>query len=122
MQSECKAYDFNLNSKITTANDLQLSLDQYRENYPLSWKVFLQAICLSWKTSETVRRKANVIFQIVHNLVNDSLQKIPLHVALSQTIHNTCLIIKRLITIVNRLELCSSYHYLARIDTKSNLY
>ena len=111
MQSECKAYDFNLNAKLTTANDLQLSLDQYRENCPLSWKVFLQAICLSWKTSETVRRKANVIFQIVHNLVNDSLQKTLLHVALSQTIHDTCKS-NRLVINVNRLGLCSSYHNL----------
>ena len=63
-----------------------------------------------------VCRKANAIFQIIHNLVNDSLQKAPLHVALSQTIHDTCKS-KRLITIANRLGPCSSYHDLARIDT-----
>ena len=56
------------------------------------------------------------IFQIVHNLVNDGLWKTPLHVALSQTTHDICKS-KRLITIINRLGLCSNYHDLARIDT-----
>ena len=39
-----------------------------------------------------------------------------MHVALSQTIHDTCKS-KRLITIVNRLGPCSGYHDLSRIDT-----
>ena len=56
------------------------------------------------------------IFQIVHNLVNDGLWKTPLHVALLQTTHDICKS-KRLITILNRLGLCSNYHDLARIDT-----
>ena len=82
LQSRCNAYDFNLNPTLITANDLQLSLDQYRENRPASLKVSFQPLCPSWKTSEMVRRKADVIFQIFHNLVNDSLQNIALHVAL----------------------------------------
>ena len=70
-----------------------------------------------WKTYETtVRRKTDAIFQTVHDLVNVSLQKTPLHVALSQAVPDTSKS-KRLITIANRLGLCSSYHYLARIDT-----
>ena len=83
LQSKSKAYDFNLNATLITANDLQLSLDKYRENGPASLKVSFQALCPSWKTSETVRKKVDVIFQIFHNLLNDSLQNIALHVALS---------------------------------------
>lgn len=61
LQSECKVYDFNLNATLTTANNLQLTLDQYRQNFAPSWKVFFQALCPSWKTAETVHRNADII-------------------------------------------------------------
>ena len=48
--------------------------------------------------------------------MDDSIQKTPLHVALSQTIHDTCKS-KRLIIIVNRLGLFCSYQDLSWIDT-----
>lgn len=48
--------------------------------------------------------------------MDDSIQKTPLHVVLSQTTHNTYKS-KRLIIIVNRLGLFCSYQDLAWIDT-----
>ena len=65
--------------------------------------------------SQHIRRKTD-IFQIIYNLIHNGKRKTPMHVALSEAIHDTCRS-KKLIRIMNHLGLCISYEEVERIDT-----
>ena len=65
--------------------------------------------------SENIIRKCDTIFQIVFNLVHNGRKNVPLHIGISQSIHDKCRS-KQLIQIFNKLGLCISYDELERID------
>ena len=67
------------------------------------------------RSSEQIRRKCDVIFQIVYNLINNVQSKTPLETAIAQSIYDTCKS-KNLIQIFNHLGLCISYDDLERVD------
>ena len=59
--------------------------------------------------------KYDNIFQIVFNLVQNGEKPTPMHVSLSESIHDVCRS-KKLIRIVNRMGLCMSYDEMLRLD------
>ena len=69
----------------------------------------------SRSSSVSIKRKCDVIFQIIFNLIHKGQRKTPFHTAISQSIHDTCKS-KYLIQIFNRLGLGISYDEVERID------
>ena len=116
LRSECKSYDFGLNQNFRYASDLQLGMEKLQSYDSLQcWNKFCNALFPAHSSSESIRRKCDVIFQIVVNIINDGQHKTPLHTAIAQSIHDTCKS-KNLIQIFNRLGLCISYDDLERVD------
>ena len=52
----------------------------------------------------------------MHTLIHNARKKTPIHVAIAETIHDTCRS-KKLINIMNHLGICISYDDMDRIDT-----
>ncbi|XP_057301781.1 uncharacterized protein LOC130636171 isoform X1 [Hydractinia symbiolongicarpus] len=116
LRSECENFDFNLDNSFRYASDLELSLQYYHSSSALPyWEKFFKILFSNRSYSEQIKRKCDVIFQIVFNLIKDGQKKTPLHTAIAQCIHDTCKS-KNLIQILNRLGLCISYDDLERID------
>ena len=80
-----------------------------------SWNTFFDALVPTRSSSESIRRKCDVIFQIIVNIINGSQCKTPLCTAVAQSIHDTCKS-KNLIQIFSRLGLSISYDDLERVD------
>ena len=116
LRSECKSYDFGLNQSFRYAIDLQLGMEKLQSYDSLQcWNKFFNALFPVHFSSESIRRKCDVIFQIVLNIINGGQRKTRLHTAIAQSIHDTCKS-KNLIKIFNRLGLCISYDDLERVD------
>ena len=69
----------------------------------------------SRSSSVSIKRKCDVIFQIIFSFIHIGQRKTPFHTAISQSIHDTCKS-KNLIQIFNRLGLGISYDEVERID------
>ena len=65
---------------------------------------FFDCMFASRSSSVSIKRKCDVIFQIIFNLIHKGQRKTPFHTAISQSIHDTC-ISKNLIQIFSRLGL-----------------
>ena len=116
LKSECKSFDFALDQSFRYASDLQLGTEKLQSNDSLqSWNKFFDALFPARSSSESIRRKCDVIFQIIFNIINGGQRKTPLYTAIAQSIHDTCKS-KNLIQIFNRLGLCISYDDLERVD------
>ena len=77
-------------------------------------KCFLTNLFPQRSRSENIIRKCDTIFQIVFNLVHNGRKNVPLHIGISQSIHDKCRS-KQLMQIFNKLGLCISYDELERI-------
>ena len=118
LQKEFEVLDFLCDVSYWIAQDVNINLEQYKNNYfepcetffqhikPISDKILTQKI--PWKT--------DLIFPIIFNLIHNVKRKTPMHVTLSEAIYDTCLS-KKLIRIMNHLGLCTSDNTVERIDT-----
>ena len=62
LRKECEGFDFLLENSYSDANDLQYSLNQYKENRPESWELFLNTLFPYRKKSIHIQRKCDNIF------------------------------------------------------------
>lgn len=116
LRSECKSYDFELDESFRYASDLQIGMEKLRSYDKLQyWDKFFNVLFPARSSSEPIRRKCDVIFQIVFNITNCGQRKTPFHTAIAQSIHDICKS-KSLIQIFNHLGLCISYDDLERVD------
>ena len=116
LKFECKEFDFGLNNSFRYANDFKLVTETLGSTDSLQcWDKFFDATFPARRSSEPIRRKCDIIFQIVYNLIHNGQSKTPLHTAIAQSIHDTCKS-KNLIQIFNHLGLCISYDDLERVD------
>lgn len=116
LKSECKGFDFELDSSFRYARDLELGLDKLHSTNSLQcWNRFFDTLFPSRNSSESIRRKCDVTFQNIYNMINNGQKKTPLHTAVAQSIHDNSKS-KLLIDILNRLGLCISYDDLQRVD------
>ena len=115
LRDECQNYSFNLDDSNCNARDIENSLNQYNLEKPPMWEMFFNSLFPQRSRYENLIRKCDTIFQIVFNLVHNCRRKVPLHVSISQGIHDKCRS-KQLIQILNKLGLCISYDELERID------
>ena len=93
---------------------LDFSYYEFIKSRPTGWEILFNTIFSHRQKSDKVKRRTNVIFQIIFKVVHNSRnQKLPMHhVSLCETIHDACRS-KKLIEI---LGLCMSYNELERID------
>ena len=105
---------FNLDDRNCNARYVGNSLSQYKLHKPPIWEMLFNSLFPQRNRSEYMIRKCDTIFQIVFNLVHSCRKKVPLHISISQGIHDKCRS-KQLIQILNKLELCINYDELKRI-------
>ena len=116
LRKECEEFDFLLDNSYCDAEDLECSLKNYKEYRPKSWELFFNILFIYGKESVHIQRKCDNIFQIIFNMVHNGQKKTPMHVGLSETVHDICRS-KELIQIINRMGLCRSYDEVERIDS-----
>jgi hypothetical protein len=90
LRNECLTYEFNLQDKFCDETDLTTSMENYVADRPLQWSLFFASLLPSYKISENIQRKCDMIFQCFYNVVNDSSKKTPLLIANAQIIHESC--------------------------------
>ena len=99
---------FNLDDRNCNARYVRNSLSQYKLHKPPMWEMLFNSLFPQCNRFEYMIRKCDTIFQIVFNLVHSCRNKVPLHISISQGIHDKCRS-KQLIQILNKLELCFNY-------------
>ena len=117
LRSECKAYDFELDSSYCDANDISISSKKYTLNRPLIWtKFFHELLEPRSPLSEQKQRVCDVIFQITHRLIHNNQKRTPLSIGYAEAILDLSRS-KHLLQEASRLGICVSYEEIERIDT-----
>ena len=79
---------FSLTAK---ASDLQYGMEKLESTNSLQhWNSFFDIMFPTRRSSVEIRRKCEVVFQIVCNLIHNGQRKTPLHTIILQRIHDTC--------------------------------
>ena len=115
LRKECEDFNYNLEESYKTANNLRITQENFDKQSPPTWEKFFNVMFPYKKSSPNTTKKCGLIFQVVYNLVHNGRKRTPFHVAIAETIHDICKS-KKLIQIMNRLRLCSSYDEMERID------
>ena len=113
LRKESEDFDFLLENSYSDADELEYSLNQYKQNRPESWELFFNTLFPYRKKSVHIQRKCDDIFQIAFSFVHNGQEK---HVSISQTIHEVCRS-KELAQIFNRMGLCRSYDEVEKLDS-----
>ena len=90
VRKECVKFDFLLDASYCNAQYVKVSLEQYKNNYVESWETFFNTLSPFRIKSRHIRRKTDIIFQIICNLIHTGKRKKPMQVALSEAIHSKC--------------------------------
>ena len=116
LRSECQEFYFGLDKSFRYASGLQYGMEKLESTDSLQhWNSFFDIMFPTRRFSVAIKRKYEVVFQIVYNLIHNGQRKTPLHIVISQSIYDTCKS-KSLIQMFNRLGLCISYDDLERVD------
>ena len=115
LKKECEEFNFGLSDTYCDGSDIDLSLKEYDENRPESWRLFFDALFSNRKRSEHIKWKCDNIFQIIFNMIHSGGKRTLMHVSLAQTVHDTCQS-KQLIEILSRMGFTISYSELEKID------
>ena len=116
LRSECQEFYFGLDQSFRYASDLQYGMEKLESTDNLQhWNSFFDIMFPTRHSSVAIKRKCEVVFQVVYNLIRNGHRKKPLHTVISQSIHDTCKS-KSLIWMFNRLGLCISYDELEQVD------
>ena len=116
LRKECEVFDFLLDNSYCDAEDLECNLKNYKEHCPKSWELFFKTLFIYGKESVHIQHKCDNIFQMIFNVVHNGQKKTPMHVGLSETVHDICHS-KELIQIINPMGLCQSYNEVERLDS-----
>ena len=120
LREECKQYQFkDLQDSYKNAEDIEISLNRYKEENLGSWDKFFNEMFPYRKQSPIIQRKCDTIFQIVYNMVHDSRKVSPLSILVSESLHDLTKS-KKLIEIFNRLGLCINYKAMQNIDVNTS--
>ena len=116
LRRECEEFDFLLDNSYCDAEDLECSSKNYKEHWPKSWELFFNTLFIYGKESVHIQRKCDNIFQMIFNMILNGQKKTPMHVGLSETVHDIYHS-KELIQIMNRVGLCQSYDEVEWLDS-----
>ena len=119
LRSECQEFCFGLDKSFRYTSDLQYGMEELESTDRLQhWNSFFDIMFPIRSYSGAIKRKCEVVFQIVYNLIDNDQRKTPVHTVISQSFHDTCKS-KSVIQMFNRLGLCISYDVLERVDIAS---
>ena len=119
LRSECQEFCFGLDKSFRYTSDLQYGMEELEYTDRLQhWNSFFDIMFPIRSSSGVIKRKCEVVFQIVYNLIDNDQRKTPVHTVISQSFHDTCKS-KSVIQMFNRLGLCISYDVLERVDIAS---
>ena len=113
---ECEMFNFSLENSLKDANDLIQSYQLDKNNRPTEWQKFFKTLLKQSQISTEKQIVCDMMFQIVFSLILGDTKMTPFTTGLTQLSHNTCRL-KHLITVFNRLGLCTGYDSMQRIDT-----
>ena len=116
LRHECEMFNFSLENSLKDGNDLIQSYQLYKNNRPTEWQKFFKTLLKQSQISTEKQIVCAMIFQIVFSLILGDTKMTPFTIELTHLIHNTCRS-KYLITVFNRLGLCTGYDSMQRIDT-----
>ena len=116
LRKECLLYDFSLNDSFKDADVLKISFELFQKGRPHEWQKFFEAILDHPNISKERQLVCDMILQIFYNLIHADTKLSPFSIGMTQMIHDLCRS-KHLITVLNRLNLCTSYESMERIDT-----
>ena len=120
LREECKQCEFkDLQDSYKNAEDIEISLNSYKEEGLESWDKFFNEMFPYRKESSIMRRKCDTIFQIVYNMVHDSSKVSPLSILVSESLHDLTKS-KKLIEIFNRLGISINYKAMQNIDANTS--
>lgn len=115
LKNECIEYEFSLEDSYKDANDVIASYNIFIKKRPAAWECFFNTMLPFRKTSESLQRKSDTIFQIMYSLIHNSTKTTPLQVFVAEAIHDISRS-KRLINIMNQLGVSTSYKEMLGID------
>ena len=95
---------FLLDNSYCDAEGLECSLKHYKEQRPKLWEIFFNTLFIYGKESVHIQCKCDNIFQMIFNMVHNGPEEDPMHVCLSETVHDICCS-KELIQIMNHMDL-----------------
>ena len=91
LKSECQEFDFGLDHSFRYASDLECGIEKLKSGAGLQcWNSFFDCVFPSRSSSVSIKRKCDVIFQIIFSLIHNGQRKTPFHRAISQSIYDTC--------------------------------
>ena len=88
----------------------------FKNNRPKEWQEFYEPLLKQYQISEEKQIVCEMIFQVVVTLILGDTKASPFTVEITQSNHDACRS-KHLITVFNRLGLCTSYESMELIDT-----
>ena len=115
LREECNSYKFDLDNSYCDANDVSISFNVYKDDWPKRWEICFKRLVKVRSTSEDLTRKCDTLFQQIFYLIHNGRKKTPLHVSLTQSIHDKCQS-KQLMQILNNLGMCVNYEEMLRTD------
>ena len=108
LHDECKSFEFNFDSSYCDAKDLRITTNSLNENRWEIWTMFFKNLFQQTRMSSSLKRKCDVIFQIIYYIIHNGRKKTPIHTSIAQSIHDESRS-KKLISVFNNLGLCISY-------------
>ena len=116
LRSECQEFYFGLDKSFRYASDLQYGMEKLESTDSLQhWNSFFDIMFPTRRSSVAMKRKCEVVFQIVFNLIHNGQRKTLLYTVISRSIRDTCKS-KSLIQMFNRLRLYISCDDPERVD------
>ena len=76
LRKECEDFDFALEGSLKNPNDLRIAQEKYDKQRPPTWERFFNTIFPYRKSSPNIKRKCDLIFEVVFNIVHHRSAKV----------------------------------------------
>ena len=90
LRKECQNLDLGLAGSYCSADDIEISFNNSTQNRPNGWEKIFNTLFLYCTQSVNIKRKSDMIFQIIYYIIHNGKQKTPFHISLTEAIHDTC--------------------------------
>ena len=81
LHDECKSFEFNFDSSCD-AKGLRIATNSFNENRREIWTMFFKNLFQQTHMSSSLKRKCDVIFQIIYYIIHNGRKKLPSILAL----------------------------------------
>ena len=116
MREECQNLDLGLTGSYCSDDDIEISFNNLTQIDQKVGEKNFDTLFLYCTQSVNIKRKPDMIFQIIYYIIHNGKQKTPFHISLTEAIM-TLVDQKLSYLIMNRLVLFISYDEMEKIDT-----